>query len=144
MQSDHTTYLLDVGVLIALTNSSHALHERAHRWFATIQSWGTTPLTEAGYLRLMLSPRVVGGALRRADVLAALVAIRRLPGYVFIPDASSLAKPVIDLVGLMSQRQVASAHLVNLAAQRGAVLATLDATIEQMLVPTDRQWVRVI
>ena len=144
MTSDHTTYLLDIGVLIALTNSSHALHERAHRWFATIQSWGTTPLTETGYLRLMLSPRLMGGALRRADVLAALTALRRLPGYAFIPDSSSLAKPVIDLVGLMSQRQVASAHLVNLAAPRGAVLATLDATIEQMLVPIDRQWVKVI
>ena len=144
MTTDHNTYLLDASLLVALTNGSHALHQRAHRWFADVESWGTTPLTEAGYLRSMLNPKVVGGRLRRADVLAALEAIRRWPGYVFIPDASSLTKPVIDLVGLMTHKQVSAAHLVNLAAQRGAVLATLDTAVEQMLVPTDRQWVRVI
>ena len=144
MRTDHTTYLLDTGVLIALTNSSHILHEHAHRWFTNVQSWATTPLTEVSYIRLMLTPRVIGGTLRRADVLAALLALRRLPGYVHIPDASSLTKPAIDLVGFATPKQAAAAHLVNLAAQRGAVLATLDSSIEQMLIPSDRQWVRVI
>ena len=142
--TDQPTYLLDVNVLIALTSRGHILHQHAHQWFDGVESWATTPLTETAYVRLMLNPFVIGAELRAADVLAALATLRRWPGHVFIEDASSLAAPAIDLIGLRGQKQVTDAHLVNLAASHGAVLATLDTAIEAMLMPDDRHWVQVI
>ena len=144
MTNESPTYLLDVNVLVALTKRNHVLYRRAHHWFAGVQSWATTPMTEAAFIRLMLNPLVSGMVLKRADVLAVLVALRRWPGHVFIADDSSLAQPVIDLCGLVGHKQVPDAHLVNLAAQHGAVLATLDGNIEKMLVPDDQKWVHIV
>ena len=47
-----TTFLLDVNVLLALSDPMHAHHEAAHRWFAQCgrQSWATCPLTENGFV----------------------------------------------------------------------------------------------
>ena len=49
-----TTYLLDVNVLIALTDPAHVQHEPAHDWFARTgqRAWATCPLTENGLLRI--------------------------------------------------------------------------------------------
>ena len=142
--TESPTFLLDVNVLIALTNPDHADHARAHRWFGGVGTWATTPLTESAFVRLMMNPVVSRQQLPRPVVLAALSALRALPGHVFLADDSSLADTAIDLVGVLGHRQVADAHLVNLAAQHGAVLATLDEAIEHMLVPADRRWVHLI
>jgi predicted nucleic acid-binding protein len=49
-----TTYLLDVNMLLALTDSFHTHHNVAHDWFAQIgqQSWATCPLTENSFVRI--------------------------------------------------------------------------------------------
>ena len=142
--TNHTTYLLDVNILIALSNRRHVWHQRAHQWFANVGSWATTPLTEAAYVRLMLNPQAMGMPVTPAAALASLSSLRQQPGHVFIEDATSLAQPKIDLAGLVGHKQVTDLHLVNLAAAHGAVLATLDAGIEKMLLPSDHHWVCVI
>jgi len=142
--TDQPTYLLDVNILLALSNRRHVLHQRAHQWFAGITSWATTPLTEAAYVRLMLNPRAMSMEVAPSTALASLTMLRQLPGHIFIEDATSLAQPVIVLIGLIGHKQVTDAHLVNLAASHGAVLATLDTAIEAMLMPDDRHWVQVI
>jgi toxin-antitoxin system PIN domain toxin len=138
-------HLLDLNVLIALAWPQHLHHERVHVWFAAREgSWLTTPITEAGFLRLSTNPAVVSQRVSMSDALALLAAMRAVPGHAFLPDDSTLATPAISLGALATTRQVADAHLVNLAASSGAVLATLDRGIEEMLVPEDRRFVVVV
>lgn len=141
------THLLDVNVLIALTNPAHVHHDPAHRWFRGTRhtsSWATCPLTEASFLRLMLNPAVAGQTVRPATALRVLAGLRSLAGYRFLPDESSLTEPCISLVGLAGSKQVTDLHLVNLAAGHGAVLATFDSRIMRALLGDDQRHVEVI
>lgn len=134
-----SVYLLDVNVLIALAWPQHVHHARSHAWFDSLAGqWATTPVTEAGYLRLTMNPAVVGTTVRASEALASLSALRASAGHVFLVDNSSLADPRIDLSRVASYRQITDAHLVNLAAMSGAVLATLDRGIRE-LVPAEQQ-----
>lgn len=137
-------YLLDVNVLIALAWPSHVHHERARRWWADIDEWATTPITESAFLRLSTNASVVGRAVPVPDARAILVAVRASPGHTFISDDTSLAQPVIDLMRVATSAQITDAHLVNLAAAHRAVLATLDAGIPNMLEDADRRHVVLI
>jgi len=137
-------YLLDVNLLIALTNPAHFHHHRAHTWFSTITSWATTSMTEASFVRLMLNPHVAGRQIPTHEVMSVLNGLRALPGHCFLPDDSTLADPVIDITALIGHNQVTDMHLVNLAARHGAILATFDAGIPATLVPADRRYVVVI
>ena len=137
--------LLDLNVLIALAWPQHVHHARAHRWFGSLSgSWLTTPVTEAGFVRLSTNPAVVTDRITIASALGMLAAMRSVPGHAFLPDGSSLATPVIALDSIATSAQVTDAHLVNLAAASGAVLATLDRRMERMLLPPDRGHVAVL
>ena len=139
------SYLLDLNVLIALAWPQHVHHARAHAWFVSLSGpWMTTPLTEAGFLRLSTNPAVVTERVAMSTALGMLAAMRSVPGHSFLPDQSSLAAPVIALDAVATSRQVTDAHLVNLAAASGALLATLDRGIEQMLSANDRANVVVL
>lgn len=140
--TESRAFLLDLNVLIALCWPQHVHHDRAHGWFDTILAgglpWATTPLTEAGFLRLSTNRAVVGEPVPMSQAIATLTAIRNLPGHRFAVDRSSLARPLVALTRLATSRQVTDAHLVNLAAETGLVLATLDRGIEELLEPADR------
>lgn len=138
-------YLLDLNVLIAMSWPQHIHHARSHAWFDSLEgAWATTPLTEAGYVRLSTNSAVVGQPVSMTVALEALAALRRAPGHTFVTDESSLAHPVIDLQRVATSRQVTDAHLVNLAATASAVVATLDRGIEGWLMPDDRRHVFVL
>ncbi len=49
-----TTYLLDVNLLLALSDPMHFHHNSAHRWLAekVQRAWATCPLTENGFIRI--------------------------------------------------------------------------------------------
>lgn len=137
-------FLVDTNVLIALTNTQHIHHQRAHAWFTTVTSWATTAITETAFVRLMLNPHVAGRQLRLADVLFVLAQLRDLPGHHFLVDDSSLIDASIDLVGLVGHQQVTDLHLVNLAARHQCILATLDTAISNALINRDKTHVQVI
>lgn len=142
--TDGTLYLLDVNVLVALSWPNHLHHARASAWWSQIEAWATTPVTEAAFLRLSINPAVVGQGVSFAEASAMLTAIRATPGHVFLDDDSSLARPHFDVSRIATPGQITDAHLVNLAAGSGAVLATLDAGIPSMLSPADRRHVVVL
>ena len=138
-------YLLDLNVLIALAWPQHVHHARAHSWFDSLTGpWMTTPITETGFVRLSTNPAVVTETITMATALGMLSALRSVPRHAFLPDDSSLAAPKIALGALATSGQITDAHLVNLAAMSGAVLATLDRDIERMLDPADRRHVAVL
>lgn len=135
--------LLDVNVIFALTWDQHVHHGVAHQRFAALSEWQTSPATEAGLLRLLLTEPVVGRKVSGSEALGQLAEIRRVPGWSFLEDDKSLAEPRIDTRVLMGRRQVTDLQLVNLAASNGVQLATFDAGIRDSLVPEDRGWVEV-
>lgn len=140
------TDLLDVNVLVALAWEQHVHHDRCHRWFDERgdSSWATAPVTESGFVRVSMHPPAVGRTVTGAEVTELLRSLRAVPGHRFICDRSTLAAPLIDLERLVSRRQVTDLHLVNLAAQNGGRLATLDRAIPEYLVPRDRSFVHVL
>lgn len=144
MHHDQTA-LLDVNVLVALAWPQHVHHSRAHAWFDRRQSpWATTPITEAGLVRLSTTPAVVGRPVAMSEALIGLKAVRAISGHEFWMDDASLAEPVVDLGSLVSRKQVTDVHLVDLAARREGVLATMDASIVDALEPADRRLVLVL
>lgn len=135
--------LLDVNVLLALTWDQHVHHHVARKEFRAVSAaWATCPVTESGLVRLLLTPAVVGRKVSGAEALGAVRAMRALSGWRWLSDDVSLTNPSIDMRVLIGRRQVTDLHLVALAARHGAVLCTLDASIDQFLAPADRSHVR--
>ena len=139
-----TTDLLDVNVLMALTNPNHVHHHLAHRWFADLTGWATTPATEAALVRLTLNPTVMGRPVEPAEALTVLTGLRQLPRHRFQPDDASLAEPAVDLAPWRGHAQTTDFQLINLCARHGLVLATFDRKLAACLLPADRRWVEVI
>jgi hypothetical protein len=142
--NDHSLYLLDVNVMLALSLTNHSHHIVATRWFENVDLWATCPLTESSYCRLLMNAKVTGFELSAAEVFEALRSFCSVSGHVFLADTVSMTAPIINLGGIVGYRQVTDFHLVNLAASSEAVLATLDARIPAMLSENDRRYVEVI
>ncbi len=134
----------DVNVLVALTNPSHQHHEQAHRWFSQQVRFATTPITEAGLVRLLLNPAVTGQAVTGSQAMRILAAVRSHERAVFLPDDSSLAAASVDLIGLAGHQQATDFHLVNLVASHSGQLVTFDRRIRTSLTPEDRGFVRLL
>jgi toxin-antitoxin system PIN domain toxin len=138
-------YLLDVNVLLALSLPTHQHHLAATKWFDEADfEWVTTPITEAGYVRLMTNSRVVGYSITAAQAMEALRSMREALGHVFVPDATSLTDPAIDLGQLAGTKQVTDFHLLNLAALNSLKLATFDGSLFRTVTVADRGHVLVI
>lgn len=137
-------YLLDVNVLLALYDPRHVHHSLARAWFENVDTWATTPLTEAAFVRLLSNPAVMGEQVTPREAIEALDAIRHAPGHRFLADDSSIAHSHIQLGALVGYRQVTDFHLVNLAARASARLATFDAKLVAALAEADRTHVALV
>ena len=130
--------LPDVNVLVALLNPAHVHHDAAREWFTTTSRFATTPLTESGLVRMAMNPIVMGQAHGAAAALEVLRSLRADERAEFLPDDSSLATAMIDLVCLVGFRQVTDLHLVNLAAYHNARLITFDRKVRAVLASDDQ------
>ena len=140
-----TPYLLDVNVLLALSLDNHIHHLAAAEWFDESDfDWATTPITEAGFLRLSINSRVSGMTISAAQAVDVLRQLREAPGHRFVADDTSLSDPIIDLRPLAGTKQVTDFHLVNVAARHGMRLATFDGSLLRSLADADRGHVYVI
>jgi toxin-antitoxin system PIN domain toxin len=140
-----TPYLLDVNVLLALSLDNHMHHLAATEWFDEADfDWATTPLTEAGYVRLMTNREVIGFSVSVSQAVDGLRELRQEPGFRFLPDGTTLGAAVIDLGPLAGTKQVTDFHLVNLVAQSSMRLATFDGALLRSLSESDRGHVFVI
>lgn len=128
-------YLVDLNVLVALTNAEHAHFHKANRWFGTLgnQGWAVCPLTEAGYIRLTMSPAVGLGGGNLSVAIAALAKLTDEPNYRFWPIMDSLAvvtAPFADRI--FGHQQVTDAYLLGLAIKNDGVLVTFDRGLRYM------------
>jgi len=133
MKLNRAKYLVDVNVLIALTDEEHIHHERVTRWFDTSGhgDWGVCAFSEAGFLRVMTNPKTGSRSVENASEL--LARLGRRPGYRFwpIPEGwAALAAPFRERV--FGHRQITDAYLLGLAVKEGGVLVTMDKAIRYM------------
>jgi uncharacterized protein len=125
-----TTYLLDVNLLLALTDPMHIHHASAHRWFAERgqQAWATCPLTENGFIRIASHPNYPN---RPGDVAAVLAIFQQLsetPGHQFWPDDLTILG-ILESDSIITHAQITDVYLLGLAVHKRGKLATLDQRI---------------
>jgi hypothetical protein len=125
-----TIYLLDVNLLLALSDPMHIHHESAHRWFAEKgqQSWATSPITENGFIRIASHPSYPN---RPGDVTAVLDIFRQLceaPGHQFWPEDISILQ-ILESDAIITHVQITDVYLLGLAVHKRGKLATLDQRI---------------
>ena len=124
-----TRYLLDVNVLIALIDPAHVQHDQVHEWFGRVgyKAFATCPITENGLLRIVGHPKYPNSPGPPSTVVAALAAIRGLPGHAFWPDSISLVESsLVDPDLLSSHSRVTDSYLLALAKENEGKLATMD------------------
>lgn len=122
-----TRYLLDVNLLLALTDPMHVHYDAAYRWFsgAGRQAWATCPITENGFVRIASHPRYPN---RPGDTTAVLAILRQLcsaGGHQFWPAEISIRDLLVP-GQIITHAQITDVLLLGLAVHKGGKLATLD------------------
>lgn len=131
-----SAYLLDVNVLIALSDPMHVYHEAAHRWFSSEaeSAWATCPITENGFVRITSHTSYPN---RPGDAVVVLDLLRRFcshPGHRFWPGSVSL-RQILPADRAFTHAQVTDAYLLGLAVQQSGRLATFDRRLAAAVVP---------
>ncbi len=123
--------LLDVNVLIALTDGGHVHHEPAKRFFRSIQrdGWATCPLTENGFLRIMGHPNFAAGLKGLQEARLLLDGLMQQPGHQFWGDDCSLSDAAM-FPQLTNSKHLTDQYLLGLAVKHQGRLATFDRQIE--------------
>jgi len=122
-------FLLDVNVLIALTQSDHEHHPEATQWFNQGNlDWGMCAFTEAGFLRVSTNPKVGNLTVEEAgEILASLVAH---PGHRFWPITADWASVTSHFSErIFGHKQITDAYLLGLAIHNKGILVTFDQKI---------------
>jgi len=124
-------HLLDVNVLIALSDEAHDLHERAVAWFSRNpqRAWATCPMTENGFVRILGHrnyPAFPGGTSAAREMLASLCL---LPGHQFWPDSVSVRDRSI-FPELPASKHLTDCYLLALAVERRGKFVTLDHAVD--------------
>lgn len=130
-----TAYLLDVNVLLALSDPMHIHHEAGHRWFAAggQSTWATCPITENGLVRIASHPNYPN---RPGDVPAVLAILRQFcatAGHHFWSEDVSIRK-LLQPGALIPHSQITDVFLLGLAIHKGGKLATFDQRISTAAV----------
>ena len=132
--------LLDLNVLIALTEPEHIHRQKAERWFLSTgrDNWGVCPLTEAGFIRITTNPAMQAGAITLQRAIAILEALRAHPGYHYWPitDAESwVAVTARFATRISGHQQITDAYLLGLAIKQDGVLVTFNRGLKYMAGP---------
>lgn len=140
-----TPYLLDINLLLALSDPMHVHHESAHIWFAETgqRAWATCPLTENGFIRIASHPNYPN---RPGDVPAVLAIFRRLceaPGHRFWSEDVSILQ-ILEPAAIITHAQITDVYLLGLAVHKSGKLATLDRRIPAATVRGGRQALEII
>ena len=125
-----TVYLLDVNVLLALTDPMHVHHEAAHRWFSASggRDWATCPITENGFVRIASHPNYPNRPGQVGAVLEILAQVREAPGHHFWTDSISILDALVA-DSLITHAQITDVYLLALAVDHQGRVATLDRRI---------------
>ncbi|MFP5348044.1 MAG: TA system VapC family ribonuclease toxin [Actinomycetes bacterium] len=132
--------LLDVNVLLALLDSDHVDHRRAHDWLdrEIDDGWASCPITQNGFVRVISQPRYPS-PVSPSEAVDLLRAACDTAQHQFWPSDLSLLDPlVVDATRLHGPRQVTDAYLLALAAQHEGRFVTFDRRVSLSSVPRAR------
>jgi toxin-antitoxin system PIN domain toxin len=123
--------LLDVNVLIALSDQEHVHHQAATAWFRANDrsGWASCPLTQNGALRVMCQPAYPNPS-PFSELADRLRGAFRDEHHRFWPDDLSLLDEqrfVAERVH--GHRQLTDVYLLALALKHGGRLVTLDTAV---------------
>ena len=126
--ADHPRALLDVNVLIALLDASHASHDAAMRWFAQDghRAWASCPITQNGCLRVMSSPSY---PMPRAiwEIAERLTEATAQAAHAFWADDLTLLNAQrINWRRIHGSRKLTDVYLLALAVQHQGRFVTFD------------------
>lgn len=129
--------LLDLNVLIALTDPEHIHRQTAERWFLSAgkDNWGMCPLTEAGFIRIATNPAMQSATITLGRAIAILQALKAHPGYYYWPisDAENWVSVTARFADRISgHQQITDAYLLGLAIKEDGVLVTFDRGLKYM------------
>ncbi|MGH9114545.1 MAG: TA system VapC family ribonuclease toxin [Acidimicrobiales bacterium] len=123
--------LLDINVLLALFDSDHVEHRRAHRWLdrEIASGWASCPITENGFVRIISQPRYPS-PVPPARAIGLLAGACVPDHHQFWPcDISVVDDAAIDGRRLHGPRQVTDAYLLALALAHGGRFVTFDRSV---------------
>lgn len=123
--------LLDINVLLALLDSDHVDHARAHDWLDEDgdAGWASCAITENGFVRIISQPRYPS-PISPAEAIHLLAGASEGDGHEFWPcDVSLLSSNLVDGSRVHGPRQVTDAYLLALAVARGGRFVTFDRSI---------------
>lgn len=140
-----TIYLLDINLLIALTDPMHVHHEPAHRWFTAKgqQAWTTCPLTENGFVRIASHPNYPNRPGNVPAVISILRQICESPGHHFWAEDLSILE-ILEPDAIITHAQITDVYLLGLAVHNKGRLATLDRRIPVNAIRDGRQALELI
>jgi len=132
--------LLDLNVLIALTDPEHIHRRSAERWFLSTgkDDWGVCPLTEAGFVRITTNPVMKLGTVTLERAIAILQSLRAHPGYHYWPitDAESWVAVTASFASrITGHHQITDAYLLGLAIKEDGMLVTFDRGLKYLAGP---------
>ncbi len=139
--------LLDVNVLIALTEPGHIHHRKALQWFdsSSRNSLGVCPLTEAGFLRVTTNPAFRPGPRSLEQAKAILQALKGHSRYWYCAIGTSWVDLTAGFAGrILGHQQVTDAYLLGLAIQEDGELVTFDRGLQYMAGSEFKRNVRVL
>lgn len=125
--------LLDVNFLVALAWPNHLSHGSAVKWFKDNEKheFATCPITETGFVRISMNPKITGETVDLRTVLDILSAYRSLPNHVFWTEELSAAEALAPFRNLFGHRQITDTYLLSLALRKGGSLVTFDRGIRE-------------
>lgn len=130
-------HLLDLNVLIALTEPGHDQYRKAQEWFITSghDSWGVCPLTEAGFVRVTTNPSFRPGPRSLELAIAILQALKGRPGYWYRGIETNEGWVAITFPfarRIFGHQQVRDAYLLGLAIKDDGVLVSFDRRLKHL------------
>ena len=127
--------LLDVNFLIALTWPSHVDHQIAMSWFEEHmnEGWATCPFTQAGFVRLSSSPKVIEDAVTPKEAITLLSQVVKMKGHHFWNQDFGIIDKQVPTQHISGHRQVTDVFLLGTAIRHKGRLVTLDSKIPHLL-----------
>ncbi|AXR61660.1 TA system VapC family ribonuclease toxin [Leptospira mayottensis] len=140
-------YLLDVNVLVALSDSNHIFHEKTWQWFdrKAKNSWATCPITQNALVRIISRSSYPGSPGGIEVASAILHSLLKVKGHRFIPDNISIDSPsfYLNIVSVKS-KQLTDIYLLALSVSHKVRFATFDSKIPYDAVDRGKEYLELI
>ena len=129
------TYLLDINILLALSDRVHPLHKKAKDWYHSHHSlsWSTCPITENGFIRIGSQHSYDGKKFTPDQMRKTLDNLCSQPGHQFWPDDLS-PRDTESIQSFPGHKTITDLYLLALAVKHKGKFASMDEGIDASLV----------